>query len=648
MYPNFFPRIQTILDENVQASGLIYSGQIQRVLHSLLPDNFFLESADEAKLAEIKTKLEQRLPLFKEVAGKKKDQKLVNLVLLCRQRYGVNKFFYDMISRWLIPGKQLNVALFFSTTFQLPDLGDETYSISEMVLSFDYTEDYEMALSNIPYIEQEILFGVQSYYHANHILKIKGLSLDDKTTHVQERIADLVRRYPQYFDDEIFEGMQQFLISCKDIFKLWRNEWHLCRIICIFHIFKKYLQKESELHSEKRLVCLKIKKIYLSHPFGTKEVLSFFVGINVINEYELFEERHLLSAINRYIPQVQMIENSLLLYKLKDEKIQLFYLEIEKKNGEAFSWEEVDLLRELLPDDLKNRVEHLVPPLFMPRNEEEVMRNILTLSQQIKYLKDLPQMIISFEEQTEKELSFTVILVRILYPESSSLKQLFLKGETNLKIFFERVKNVGMLRRKYPKEANVIRIKLPSGDFIREDYAVDLFQARLKVSQEIQRIIGEVRDYNGGMISKQQENLRRLRQILGDQALRYPVILQNFFYSIAPIELSATLDPMILKRLYLLIIQGMEHAADEDIQSFYEQSAYVFAVFKFQQPAFKQKIMQMLETLSFFFSREILQVEMKIMNNYFLGFVYFGEDFTNQEKFLRVIENFTPTPALMN
>lgn len=644
---NLFPRIQTVLDENGGASSLIYSGQIQKVLHSLLPDNFFSESADASKMAEIKTQLEQKLPLFKEVPGKK-EQKLIHLFLLCRQRYGVSKFFYDMVSRWLIPGKQLNVALFFSTTFQLLDLGDETYSISEMILSFEHPEEYEMALSNMAYIEQEILFGVQSYYLANHILKIKGLSLDDKTTHIQERIADLVRHYPRYFDDEIFEGMQQFLISCKDIFKLWRNEWHLCRIICIFHIFKKYLQRESELNLEKRLVCLKIKKVYLNHPFGTKEVLSFFVGINVINEYELFEERHLLSAINRYIPQVQMVEHSLLLYKLKEEKIQLFYLEIEKKNNEAFSWEEVDLLRELLPDDLKNRVEHLVPPLFMPRNEEEVMRNILTLSQQIKYLKDIPQMIISFEEQTEKELAFTVILVRILYPESEPVKQLFLKGEASLKIFFERVKNVGMLRRKYPKEANVLRIKLTSADFVREDYAVDLFQARLKVAQEIQRIVGEVRDYNGGMISKQQENFKRLRQMLGEQALRYPVVLQNFFYSITPIELSATLDPQILKQLYLLIIQGMEHATDAEIQAFHEQNSYVFAVFKFQLPVFKQKIMQMMETLSFSFSREILQVEMKIMNNCFWGFVYLGEDLIKQEKFLHVIENFTSTPALMS
>lgn len=631
---NLFPRIQTVLDGQ---GSLVHQGRIQQLLHSFLPDLF---SAQSAEATEVKRLFEQRLPLFREVLDKK-EQKKLHLFLICKQRYGAGKFFYDMVSRWLIPGKQLNISLFFSTTFQLADLGDETYAISEMILSFDYPEEYEMALSNSGYLKQEILLGVQSSYLANHVLKIKGLTLDDKTTHVQEHIADLVRRYPQTFDDEIFEGMQRFLISCKDIFKIWRSEGHLCRIICIFHIFKKYLLRESESNSEKRLVCLKIKKDYLNHPFGTKEVLSIFVGINVINEYELFEERHLLSAIQRYLPHVQIVEHSLLLHKLKEEKLQLFYLEIEKRNGESFSWEEVDLLRDLLPDDLKNRVEYLVPPLFMPRNEEEVMRNILILSQQIKYLKDIPQMIISFEEQTDKELAFTVVLVRILYPESLPLKQLFLNGETPLKIFFERVKQVGTLRRKYPKEANVLKIKLSSSDFIREDYAVDLFQARLKVAQEIQRIVGEVRDYNGGMISKQQENFRRLRLMLGEQAVRYPVVLQNFFYSITPVEMSATLDPSILKQLYLLIVQGMEQAGDADIQSYYEQKKDLYAVFKFQNPAFKQKVLQLLETHCLLFSRELLQVEMKVMNNIFLGFVYLGNDPIKQEKFLLVIENFT-------
>ena len=103
----------------------------------------------------------------------------------------------------------------------------------------------------------------------------------------------------------------------------------------------------------------------------------------------------------------------------------------------------------------------------MPRNEEEVMRNILVLSQQLRFLRDIPQMIISFEEQTDTELSFTVILVRLLHPDSRPIEELF-------RFSIDRVKVVGQLRRKIPKEAVVMRARIMSEQFMREDYSVDL------------------------------------------------------------------------------------------------------------------------------------------------------------------------------
>ena len=61
-----------------------------------------------------------------------------------------------------------------------------------------------------------------------------------------------------------------------------------------------------------------------------------------------------------------------------------------------------------------------MPPVFMPRNEEEIMRNIVSLSDQIKYLRDIPQVFITFDEQTTANLFFTIIMVRLLKGEEKA------------------------------------------------------------------------------------------------------------------------------------------------------------------------------------------------------------------------------------
>ena len=56
------------------------------------------------------------------------------------------------------------------------------------------------------------------------------------------------------------------------------------------------------------------------------------------------------------------------------------------------------------------------------------------------------------------------------------------------------------------------------------------------VVSELSRILGEFRDFNGGMISKQNELLTDVRAHLENKGIRYNEIhLENFFYSLAPV-----------------------------------------------------------------------------------------------------------------
>ena len=386
-----FPLITTIFDSGKDhPHSLLYSGSIHNALMRLLPSDFFFDKDGERKDAELLKEFQSMLPIFK---WSEWEQSLnnISLFLLTSYRHNAVKFFYEMISRWLLPGRRLNISSFFATDFMLPELTSELYTISEVVISLEFLQEIELVRGHLPIIESEIKLGLVSVYHANRILEIKGLSADEKTSLIQERIASLFERRPKDFDYDIFSQMQHFLVMCGEEFKAARSYSHMTRIIYIFYLFHKMLSDQSEKTPEHRFVFVKLSKTHLHLPLGVKKVLGVFVGLNFLNDNEMFEQRHLSRVLETLLSDIRLFEESYFASSLKDMKIQMLYLEVEKSNGGDFSLEDMRWLRMKLPDEVRNGVEKLKRPVFMPRNEEEVMRNIITLSQQLRYPKDLPQ-----------------------------------------------------------------------------------------------------------------------------------------------------------------------------------------------------------------------------------------------------------------
>ena len=110
-----------------------------------------------------------------------------SVLLLCKYRQNASHFFYEMISRWLLPQKRLNVDLFFASDVRLPRLSEDLLSVAEIVVQIKSTQDLEEIRRNMKQIETEIRLGVVSHYHARRIMEFKGLSSDGKTAMIQEK-----------------------------------------------------------------------------------------------------------------------------------------------------------------------------------------------------------------------------------------------------------------------------------------------------------------------------------------------------------------------------------------------------------------------------------------------------------------------------
>lgn len=480
----------------------------------------------------------------------------LSVLLLCKYRLNACNFFYDMVSRWLLPQKRVNVELFFASDVRLPHLSDDLLSVAEIVVHLKSAQDVEAARRNLHAVETEIRLGVVSNYHARRILEFKGLSADGKTAMIQEKIGSLIQSHSKDFDQGIFSQMQHFLVCVREDFKTLRDYHHISRIISNLHSLRKFIQQNARSYPNKRHIVLKFLKAKLTlSPQREKQVLGILAGLNFLREHEVFETGHLISAIQKNLPSIRLVDGSAFIDK-GEAAVETIYLEIEKPDGSDFTLEEIQLLKVSLPDQMKGHIEQLAHPIFMPRNEEEVLRHIMTLSRQLRFVGDLPQIIISFDEQKGAELHFTVILLRVILESEPGVQELFKARESKIKYIPDRVRRVGHLRRRYVKEATVFRTVISNEGFLRADHSVDLSKAREFILSEVSRLIGEVRDYNGGMIHKLNTSLNGLKASLSRSA--DPILVEKFFHALVPIEMRSSLEAEPLKQFFLTFLQAMK------------------------------------------------------------------------------------------
>jgi hypothetical protein len=585
---------------------------IEQILRTVLPQDLViaLSTYKDPLLIEKKVlSLCESLPLL---AWNKLDRAPCTLCvsLLCHSEFthGVGRYLCDTLTRWLVPGKFLDISSVRSLKFNFISCPGQHLFFHQVLIDIDNDQQLALVKSNRENVEKEIRLSILAVRHARNVVSMKKLSpeqkkamieeniasvlsrpmrnletnvfdqmqnfwlhvsAEDKIKQLQEQFSPYVEQRPKIFDRDIFHEIKHSLLLFSDRFTGMRDLRHVSRLISYQYLFRKTLMRIYMESPEERHLSLKLIKLTL--PSRTN-VLGIIGAMNVLRENELFEERHIMEAIFHCLPHIRKVENSVVLDRRSHDPIRIFYLEIEKKDGTGFSLDEIKELRKNLPHELKESVENILHPVLMPRNEEEIMRNIFLLSQQLKYLNDLPQVIISFNAQTEQQLQFTVILLRILRDNDPSLTEIFSTTSTDLKIEDLEVKKVGLLRKRYPKEANVFKVSLDKKQFLRKDYTIDLFKARQSVSLELNNIFKGIRDFNGGILSKQQEVFQELRSLIKETSSDHDFLLENFFYSITPPLRQTLIMPSSLKTLFSLMQEALE--ADYKKESFFLKAQF--------------------------------------------------------------------------
>lgn len=385
----------------------------------------------------------------------------------------------------------------------------------------------------------------------------EGNSLNMKADAVLEMIERLSKRYASFFS-ELNQKALRFLLDIPRDFFNNHSALHLCRMIGTFSLFEKKLNERAKINPTSRHLLVRILKNLTCETSGSKEILGFLVVLKLSQEEEYFQTSHFLKAIQQVIPGVKEIPDSRFIQWDQKNSLVFLYLEARKIRGRDFSNEHLKYLQQTLQKELKERIACLSPSLIIQPNDEEIYRDIIQLSRELKFIQDIPQVMISFQEQNGDFLKFTVIIVRVLKKESLTLRTLSAKLPPSLRVVSEQVSKVGSLQKKYPKEATVLTVEIENTLFFRKNYSIDLRKARQYLVKAVELMIGEFRDYNGGFLSKQDEQLECIKNSLDQKTKKYSSLLEKLFYSLMPSVFQAFLLPEAGKAWTLLFVEALQ------------------------------------------------------------------------------------------
>jgi len=661
------PAFQKYLGKDFEFN--LYIGFMEHVVEKTLPPHIleeFRQAGSESALRKVFQKLGDLLPIL-NWSVPETSPGLVSIDTLSRAEltHGLGRFMVDLVSRWLLPGKQLQIFCAPSLCFHFIDFDRQRYFLQRVIVEVANDQDLESIKERLPKLSRETKQTVMAVRHARNVILLKHLTLDQKKAVIQEHMESLLDKTSKDFETSLFDQMYQFLIKMsaeekigqikdrmtpliaqsptvfetdiyyeiqhfvqlfRDRFMAVRDIRHITRLIALQYLFRKSLAQQMKAYPAERHLAYKLFKTKLALPSGPKNVLGILVVMNILRDNEMFEQKHTLEAVQHCLPFARQVKDSYVADRTDQDKIRLFYLEVEKEDGTPFTLEEIKELRKRLPRELKAGVENVSHPIFMPRNEEEVMRNILLLSQELKYVRDIPQVVISFDAQSETELSFTVILLRTLKPGDAPLHDILHLSTSSVRFEEFDIKPVGRLRKKYVKEANVFSAKVDKKPFLRKDYSLDLFKARHTVSGELSRILGDIRDFNGGILSKQHELFHELRQSLLATGSN-DFLLENFFYSITPPLMQSLLPAGMLKLLFLMMAEALEH--DFQKNAFFLKThwdpEYVLLMAAAPSSAFRDTVFSAVSALKIP-SSDLCHTFVKVYEIACLGYIYRCED----------------------
>ena len=162
---------------DVASSFEIYLNSLKAVIIRVLPPEI-LEAGrgissleDNPAITGFYNQIAAAIPTVSWSTGTGSSPHIVTVTTLCSADYthGVGRFLGDVYSRWLIPGKQLQLVYVNAMAFRFslsPDLG---FFIHEVFLKIETKKDLQIVQEHMPTLIKEVVLNISAVGHARKI-----------------------------------------------------------------------------------------------------------------------------------------------------------------------------------------------------------------------------------------------------------------------------------------------------------------------------------------------------------------------------------------------------------------------------------------------------------------------------------------------
>jgi oligopeptide transport system substrate-binding protein len=448
----------------------------------------------------------------------------------------------EVISSWFPLGTVLCPSAMHCVPFSMEAIPSRRFFFWEMSASIENQESRRFLQDHAATLQQEVLLALKRPGFAPHLITTRELSQEPHALRLRQELIRKVINDKRHSPPELLDELHYFLLSVNTSFKELRTTDHLLRLVRS-HYWLRQRQASLPPHSpEEKKVLFRLFPSELHFPFGQRRVLSLVISVNSLLPHEQFDDRHILTACQRCLASLELIPNSFYCYRYSENSYHALYVEVEKQNGSWFTLRELKTLKRDLEKRFSSSIEQVVNRIDIPQNEEDTIRSILLLSQQLRSFKDPPQVMIQFRGQSDQTIEFQVLLMRFL-KEGEPEIPVIPKLPEMIRIIPLRASVVGKLRNKYTKQALTLLARCSKGPFHRHDRSIDFLKAREFVVNCIEATLGKVRDLNGGLFLQQHELLEGIRPLLMDHELKELFLVEELFHSITPSIMKSVVGP---------------------------------------------------------------------------------------------------------
>jgi oligopeptide transport system substrate-binding protein len=539
----------------------------------------------------------------------------------------------DLLSFSLPQDLFLSSSTIFRVLFSIDTLQGRSFLFIYNAATFEGHDARHILTKFSSHLPQQIALCLTTPALCQHIATALATTPHTYTPLLQQELMRWISPRFSFSPTVFLNELQRFLLAVDTDFKTIRTPTHLLRLVHSHLWLKEKHSYYKSLHGSEKWFYYRVFRSKLQFPFGTKDVICLVISLHSLSTYEQFDHRHILLACKRCIPSLEAVPRSFYMYRYSEEPTLSLYLEIEKNDGSPPSSNEMTLLKRELGQELSASIEQVMSRIDIPQNEEDLLRNFLLLSQQIRTIQDTPQVIIQFHGQSDTALEFHVTLVRVIKrgQEEAPIPSVSVSEITRCVPLRSSV--IDTLRAKHIKQGIVFLVECLKEHFLRRDRSVDFLKARESVVHCIESSFGKVRDLNGGLIYQQHQLLKNIHPLLTKEETKEISLIENLFHSLSPSIMKNLLGPEHVVTVFrqLLALRKRAHHASSNNFIVEEYSKEVFIGF-IRPPSFTKEDVFQAEQLFQLTNNELAVCEVLSDGHQFCFVICLSQDMTVREK----------------